>query len=1646
MLPKHELLWQSVFKADEPKDDCGATGGPGPGSGGFKPGNDCAADKDGGEQSVADDFRDAFVKLNTSPGHPDYDPDILRNEDEYDLLLAKGKELAHKLTARNEGETDQEYVDRMRKLQRDTVGRKPSDNPAEERANIKIRGIAANAMHPVVEKINSAGLKKQKQEAAEYNKKQKEKIMSEMSVKPTVDKYTELAKKKTKIEAMKIGANWDTRRDLPKPRGGHTKEKIIKYLKKAGGADKSERLFNAEIAKYKNADDLEDHLFYHGTGGSISNLRPSVSMKEGDYISGGGYGEKYWGVSLSKDRDIASNFTGSSDSGSVAPVLLKKGAKVIDMPSFTDAADVEDHIESLWDKGVDAVKIGDWKGNSEKELLVLNPKSIVVGKPEGYSVYNKKKMPSFDKVKIQSMYDSAADNYETSGGRRSDIEAFIKKRESSSTQAEQDSKSLPCHESLWLSVFKADDDCGANAPGGGGFQPGNDCAADKDGDESASGKRTKAFDEWFGDSKVVDENGDPLVVYHGVKDPKIKEIKDGKIVWDIGFDVFDTEGGMEAGAYFSPDINVAKKYGTPIPFYLRATSPIQKEDPISSAPHNADSIFRTRGKSNKIQDAWEIAVFNPSQIKMAVGNENPTDDPSIHKSADSPKSDCGANAPGGGGFQPGNDCAADKDGGGDEPASGKRTKAFDEWFGDSKVVDENGEPLVLYHGSAAENIEEFDVSRAGTVQRSDWGEGVYFTPDEGLAETYASEAIGRSDSASKEANEKLDEYLKENGGRGDMYMRLDLRAGKITQEVYDVAQEMDREASRLFYESRKKKGTVYPAYVRMKNPYYYTYGGITDPYLADIAKGLGHDGIIIAAEGSSSPKDWEEVIVFDPKQIKSVDNEGTFDPDNPSIYKSKDNCGANAPGGGGFQPGNDCAADSGDGKVPDLSEFHEDNYKDSWDTGEPIEASSEYEEAYEQVKQEFIDRRSKMLAEADKERWHKDPDYRNKLMAEGANSKKNIAALKQKAAELAVEQKQNRSRQKFRNLISDLESRKYPIPAYRSIRIDASTKEEALQKLNLDDVGEYWSRDMDRARPAMGRSEQMTVMLRASVPSDDVDWQKTIDANMNPKYGDREKEITINPSTSLAITGIKVLDRGQDYTEGSFEDTEVQANSGRSGFYEGWDEGSGLTEAAKPVLSEIYRTKSADKPKSDCGANAPGGGGFQPGNDCAAKDKDGGAAEGRTTDRRTGKPSIDEREKFRIWEDDVIRARRAFDPDTNWTGFWLYGEDPDGNKYEGTSITVNSDGYRVDEHPDMRYERYEEDLDANSPLAEELTTARENQDLTEEQIAAIRDYTGGSSARRINGMVRSGESYDAQKIKEAGQEYLDTKQKELKRMSELAKSESDPHKFLSKARTIAGRISAENARLQKALKFAEIDMSNLTSYNDHISTAQSLGRSLMKDLNHESTILKEIRHARDIAVGFEPDEWGDYPDSSADEWYKDEHLESITSTAERLRATFSDDIGMSIRPSSETASKIKELIPAHRAKDKALIEKLKSSIGYLREDKKSVRVYRGITVDSIATKRIYDEIISGDDKFQLDGFGSTSIRTRISNGHMDDKSPGILLKINTKKGLWMEPNTKHDGEEEVVLAPHTQLRITDKNLYNVDGVARLVVEMDVIDE
>lgn len=140
------------------------------------------------------------------------------------------------------------------------------------------------------------------------------------------------------------------------------------------------------------------------------------------------------------------------------------------------------------------------------------------------------------------------------------------------------------------------------------------------------------FAEWFGNSKVVDEDGQPLVVYHGTSGAAaaegISEFKLGNGLYGVG--VYATDNPTRASGY------TTKGRGHVYPLYVSLQNPISSTDfrarfgsrTFSTAEGNAirkqlvaegydgvlDSGFGERKK------AWEVVVFNPSQLKSAISN------------------------------------------------------------------------------------------------------------------------------------------------------------------------------------------------------------------------------------------------------------------------------------------------------------------------------------------------------------------------------------------------------------------------------------------------------------------------------------------------------------------------------------------------------------------------------------------------------------------------------------------------------------------------------------------------------------------------------------------------------------------------------------------------------------------------------------------------------------------------------------------------------------------------------------------------------------------------------------------------------------------------------------------------------------------
>jgi GGDEF domain-containing protein len=374
---------------------------------------------------------------------------------------------------------------------------------------------------------------------------------------------------------------------FPKVRGGWTKEKIRSSLRKAESGDETNFYF--EIMKFDSPGELSENLFYHGSGRGIGKLKPSITMSEGEAESfgGGGYGQRYWGISLSKDRNTASNFSGQSRYGSVAPVVLKKGAVVKSMPDIQDAVEIEDIIEDLWNQGVDAVKIGDWDApSSEQEIVVLNPRAIAVGKPTSFPVFKKEIQPSFNEEQIDEMFYTALDKYteKAAANRENRRVEFIKKygREPSGlvhpmVQRIKDrfERIISSRQNGKPSFMLTDTDTAyLNAV----------AEAEKSGD-------------WAKVQKMVDDAarkaGYTVEAWHGT---------------DKDFNVFEPQRSRDIGSHFSLSKKIAESFGNARKFFLRVDDKLYVKDVFSTLqgdyPHY--DVTKDLIDNGAIQDGGDI--------------------------------------------------------------------------------------------------------------------------------------------------------------------------------------------------------------------------------------------------------------------------------------------------------------------------------------------------------------------------------------------------------------------------------------------------------------------------------------------------------------------------------------------------------------------------------------------------------------------------------------------------------------------------------------------------------------------------------------------------------------------------------------------------------------------------------------------------------------------------------------------------------------------------------------------------------------------------------------------------------------------------------------------------------------------------------
>ena len=189
---------------------------------------------------------------------------------------------------------------------------------------------------------------------------------------------------------------------------------------------------------------------------------------------------------------------------------------------------------------------------------------------------------------------------------------------------------------------------------------------------------------YFNDTKVVDENGRLLPVYHGTRNPS--------------FTVFKQSGedsALGAGIYFAENKEYARGYSfgsEPYQVYLNITNPYIAETPggITQSELIKRGYDGVYNPSNKF---W--VAFKPEQIKN-ITNKRPTTNRDIRLALP------------------------------DTDSTGTRlSQEQREFFKDSKVVDDKGRLLKVYHGTPHGEFTIFNAQN-----------GAYFTENEAYARRY----------------------------------------------------------------------------------------------------------------------------------------------------------------------------------------------------------------------------------------------------------------------------------------------------------------------------------------------------------------------------------------------------------------------------------------------------------------------------------------------------------------------------------------------------------------------------------------------------------------------------------------------------------------------------------------------------------------------------------------------------------------------------------------------------------------------------------------------------------------------------------------------------------------------------------------------
>ena len=386
---------------------------------------------------------------------------------------------------------------------------------------------------------------------------------------------------------------------------------------------------------------------------------------------------------------------------------------------------------------------------------------------------------------------------------------------------------------------------------------------------------TDAFKAFYGNSVFKDDQGAPVLLYHGTADDVT--------TFDVNHPNRKDSGWLGTGVYLTDNVDMANLYADQkartlgpkgqnvMPLYARLENPYyataEDKARVRAGGREAADAFtadlQAQGYDGVIyqptSEAREVVVFDPAAVKSQFNDGTWSNE---------------------------NNLLAQK-----ANLIATNTPEFKAWFDGSQVVDENGNPMIMYHGT----YDDFSVAKTNFGDEEYFKFGIHVGSAEQASQRI--EDLNNPGNFSRIVNKspniiplyvkaknplRLDENRTGRWGVNDIITEIMEKAEsgqlksipqKDLDAYFDDQFNMDKAIGQ-----KNKDGRVW------SDDFAWSDGEKTEA-LNKYLKKLGYDSIVYKNnfEGGG-----DSYILLDPNQVKSaVGNNGQFNPNNPNILNQK---------------------------------------------------------------------------------------------------------------------------------------------------------------------------------------------------------------------------------------------------------------------------------------------------------------------------------------------------------------------------------------------------------------------------------------------------------------------------------------------------------------------------------------------------------------------------------------------------------------------------------------------------------------------------------------------------------------------------------------------------------------------------------------